>query len=534
MISKNQAEMRMSKPASTLWSIALASFVALMFLGAPLKGAFSWADAPRHALNGAFVLDLLRALPGADPVAFAYDYYSRYPALTILFYPPLFSFVLAGFYATFGVSQETAIFTMFLCQVVLALGTFHVANYWLPPLGAFGAATMLTAFPEIAFWSRQVMLEIPALAVLTWSAYYLIKHLRCGTIKPLYASIALLVLAHYVKLSVAFMILPYAAVLLRTHGFAILKNRHLYIIGALASLGISPLVLMTIYFGSANVQSVTGIADSSVSRLSVDGWLWYLRALPAQVGWPALVAVLALVAVPLLKRRYPSGPKGSTLLLILWVVVGYIFFSSIDLKDPRLDLYIFPPLAIGSALAIYSLFSARPRLAGFAVISVALATLAITLTQRPVAYVTGYRDVASFVSAHAPVGSRVLFSGYRDGAFIFSMREREDRRDLTVLRADKMLLRIAVRRELGVVQATLSEDEIAELLNSSGVHYVVAQPDFWIDLEQMARLQKVLLSDRFTEVARFPLRSNYPALDKEAVVYKNLGEVTSGPVKITN
>ena len=93
---------------STVWLIAgllVLAVVALLFAGAPHGGAFYWSDAPRHALNGVFVKDLLLDLPLDDPAGYAYRYYAQYPALTILFYPPLFYAISAPFYALLGVSH---------------------------------------------------------------------------------------------------------------------------------------------------------------------------------------------------------------------------------------------------------------------------------------------------------------------------------------------------------------------------------------------------------------------------------------------
>ena len=99
-----------------VWPLILTAIVALLFVtGAPIDDAFSWPDAPRHALNGAFLLDFLRDHPLHDPTGYAYNYYARYPALTILFYPPLFYVLLAVFYAVFGVSQTAAIGAEFVC-----------------------------------------------------------------------------------------------------------------------------------------------------------------------------------------------------------------------------------------------------------------------------------------------------------------------------------------------------------------------------------------------------------------------------------
>lgn len=70
------------------------------------------------------------------------------------------------------------------------------------------------------------------------------------------------------------------------------------------------------------------------------------------------------------------------------------------------------------------------------------------------------------------------------------------------MRADKLLLGVAVRRELGVEQKGHTEADIAEAINANGVHYVVMQPGFWIDLEAMRRFERVMSSEQFEEVAR--------------------------------
>ena len=165
--------------------------------------------------------------------------------------------------------------------------------------------------------------------------------------------------------------------------------------------------------------------------------------------------------------------------------------------------------------------------------ALAIGTFVTTLWLHPVLFVDGYREAAEAIADLAPRDSVVMFSGYRDGAFIFNLRGQEQRPDLSVLRADKLLLKISVRRELGVEQKQYSEAEIAQLLDAYAVHYVVAQPNFWVDLEQMQKLQNVLRSDHFEEVTRIRTRSNFKAQDRELVIYKNRGDVARGPVKIS-
>jgi hypothetical protein len=108
------------------------------------------------------------------------------------------------------------------------------------------------------------------------------------------------------------------------------------------------------------------------------------------------------------------------------------------------------------------------------------------------------------------------------------MRAVGTRHDITTLRSDKLLLNVAVKREMGVQQKSLTEDEIADLLDQDGVSYVVAQDDFWTDLPVMARFQSVLRSPHFADVADMPVVANVPTEDKMIRIYRNLGDVVKG------
>ncbi|MET0104959.1 MAG: glycosyltransferase family 39 protein [Sedimenticola sp.] len=509
--------------------------VAILFItGAPTGGAFSWPDSPRHALNGAFVMDLIRDMPFDDPTGYAYNYYSQYPALTILFYPPLFYFVLAIFYSILGVSQEVALLVVFIFYVTLAYGTYFLARIWLSPSISFGVALLLISSPEVAFWGRQVMLEIPAYASLVWSAYCFIKYTKDNRAVFFYLSLILLLIALYTKLSVAFISFTYLIYLARVQKTDLFRKRHHYIGLALFIMGCIPLLYLTLKFGQANVQSASGISDSQVSRMDIQGWIWYAKALPSQIGWPAIVSAAIFVLVWFLGNFRGGYRSKSPLLLLLWFIVGYLFYSAIDLKEMRHSIFILMPVAVAAGLAFHQLFAKRTWAGGIGIIIVGALSLSNTVASRPFNYVDGYKDVVHYVSTLAPRNSNILFSGYRDGAFIFDMRAYSGRPDLSIVRADKLLLKISVRRSLGVEQKRYSEDKISKLINNTGVHYIVAQPDFWTDLDQMAKLQRVLKSSQFEEVRRFKMRSNYNAQEKELVVYRNLGEVATGPVRITN
>lgn len=517
----------------------LAVLVILLFLGAPSAGDFYWSDSPRHALNGVFIKDLLTEMPWDNPTGFAYAYYAQYPALTILFYPPLFYFLSAPFYWLFGVSHNTALLVVMLHYIAFAWGSWHLFRIWLPGWRAIAATISLVAAPEIAFWGRQVMLEIPAFTFLIWGTVSFIHYTRTERPSLLYWAAALLVLAIYTKISVGFMAIVWAATLLIDRKLSLFKDKHIWISLLVSLVALIPLLVMTAKFGQANVQSVSGIPDATVSRASIDGWVWYLRQIPMQMGWPmCIMASLGLALIFFVGNKILSGVSVSFsrrdfLFWTLWVLVGYLFFSSIDLKEARHSVYILPPIVMASAMAIsYVSSKGFSKASIFLWIAMPIAVLVQTVFFRPVLFVHGYADAAEYVANNAPHNSRVLFSGYRDGSFVFNMRCREDRRDIGVVRADKLLLNIAVRRELGVTDKKVSESELSDTINRLGIHYAVIQPSFWSDLEAMQRLERLLSSSKFQKVAQIETPANYNAHEKKLLIYKNLGPVGDGGAEV--
>lgn len=523
------------KKNSFIWCFIVCFVIAILFItGAPVDGAFFWADSPRHALNGAFIMDMLKDMPTSDPVGYAYDYYSQFPALTILFYPPLYSFILAPFYAIFGVSQETALLTGFVCYCFFAAGTYHLARFWLTPFASFGATLILCTAPEIAFWGRQVMLEIPVYAFMVWSAYYLNRYIGSDQIKYLYFSIALLVLAAYVKSPVVFIALPYLIILFQHHGLKIFKDKHYYIILVLAVLGIIPLAYITYEFGQSNIQAATDSPEAINDTFTLEILSWYLIRIPDQLGWAATFGIFVAIATFILWTKDKIKVIKNSLFLICWFVIGYVFYTFIELKLIRFSIHMLLPLALFIGFACDKINEKKEYLGNYFIAIIMLLTMAETMITRPVEYVAGYNNIVKKVTTLAPKNSNVLFSGYRDGSFIFAMRAIGERADVSTVRSDKLLLRIASRRELGVEEKNYTIEEIADLINKLAIHYVVAQPDFWTDLEQMNLLQTLLESDRFKEIQRFKMKSNYDADEKELIIYKNLGNIAEGPVNIKN
>src|SRR5262249_37089058 len=149
-------------------------------------GDIWWSDASRNALNGVFVFDFMREMPFRHPVEFAYDYYRQWPALTILFYPPLFYVALAAVYALLGVSEASALVAEFAFLLLLAWGAFRLSRHWLERMPALAVSMLLIGAPQLAFWGQQIMLDVPAYAFIAWGAEFFVRYLHNRTKSALY------------------------------------------------------------------------------------------------------------------------------------------------------------------------------------------------------------------------------------------------------------------------------------------------------------------------------------------------------------
>ena len=526
------------EPAAVLrqfWQAAalLVSFAFLMFMTSPTNGDFAWSDAPRHALNGVFLRDFLIAMPWQDPKQYAMDYYLRYPALTILFYPPLFSVFLAGSYAIFGFSHAVAQGTVAFFHLTLGLAVYMLARRWMSHGYAIAAALLLAGAPEIAFWGRQVMLDIPAYTWLALTAVAFLRYLDRGENRYLWLTMILFAAALYTKQTSLFAAFAFTAGIIASHGLRALRNRQLWAAGAVLLVLMVPLLVLQLKFGQVNTASVLGGQGIDESRLSVAKWTYYARQLPHQLGWPTVILSVIYLVGATLKPQWRL-PRAHMIFLATWFAAGYLVFSFITLHEPRHDLMALLPLPILAVLAVKEIAGIRFRKAGLAVAGLTAAgVVAWSVMAYPVHWVSGYSEAADVVFKQAPRNSVVLFSGYRDGSFIFNIRAGE-RPDLSVARADKFLVRVSIMREHGIQDRNLNAGRIEELIKRHAIRYVVAETGFWDDLPSMGALNSLLGdTNRFRAVRRIETRADYPNPDRELVIYEYLGEVDATPLPLS-
>ena len=185
------------------------------------------------------------------------------------------------------------------------------------------------------------------------------------------------------------------------------------------------------------------------------------------------------------------------------------------------------PLVVCSTLALRKLVT--PRWASYIVVIFSIVIFTHTVISEPAPYVSGYRSAAEYVCSIAPPDSIVLFSGMRDGSFVFNVRSLPQCKNITVIRSDKLLLQVAVDREkFGVTEIGVNEMQFRQMLQQYGVRYIVLEPSFWNDLQSMQMLVRTIHEGPFKLLRTIPIVSNFQHTDQKLEIYENMGNLATG------
>ena len=507
--------------------LVLALAVVLFFKTSPTQGDFWWSDAPRHAMDGVFYYDMARVLPLTHVKQWAIDYYLQYPAVTVLTYPPLFALVEALFFSLLGVSHVTAQLTVSAFLLATAYGGYFLARRWMGRIAALSTVLVFLGTPIMALWGRQVMLEIPTFAFILWSSYFFFQYLDSGKPRDLYMAAIFVLGAAYTKQPAIFIAPVFLFTLYFVYKRGAFRRAELWWSAGLFVVGMAPLVGFTWLWGRANVQQAAGGGWVGPPRLSMLTWEYIARhEWPRQIGWILLALAVVYCVGAALEKQWRL-PKPALFFFATWILIGYVFFSLIAVSSSRYTIFLVFPLVFFAVLAIARGLPAK--IGPYVALAFAVSSFSYTLITNHVPYVSGYRAAAQFVCSMAPPDSVVMFSGQRDGSFIFNVKSMPECKNLTVIRSDKLLLRVAIDRRLfGVQELGVTENKFREMFERFGIRYVVVEPSFWNDLQSMQMLVKVLHQDQFKLLTTIPVVSNREHKETGLEIYQNLGPVTQG------
>lgn len=511
MIRPSQAAIRHAAVITVIAGLALA-----LFMTTPTNGDFWWYDASRHAMNGVFLRDLLMEGGLLHPIRFATEYYQKYPAINIGFYPPFFYLSSLPFLTIFGASHAVSQAVVTLYALVAGVMIYLICQQAMDKLSALVTALAIMALPEMALWSRQVQLDVPAIALLLTTAWCLIRYLQSGRARWLLATGLVLGLAMLTRVQAGYAV-PVVALFALFHKTPQRPRFRVWAGTAGVFLVLAlPSVASTIYF-SRVTGSLAGAMPGMPSLWSLQNWTWYAAALPEQVGVPATMMIVAgLICAAVSTAR--TGASVPMRVVAGFALSSWLFFTIISNKESRFNLPSLPFVYILAAMGFYRVWPAMARLM-LTVLAGWLCYQAVAVAQVPI--VDGFREAAAVAQTHTPKGQNVLISAHRDGSFIYDIRTLGNRRDIGIRRADKMFVEINIMRQLGIRDQNLDQNAILKILDDQRIAVVVVQSGYLNDQKSMQEFQKLLDRGKiFQKVAQVDLRGNLRADEKKLAVYE--------------
>jgi hypothetical protein len=415
----------------------------------------------------------------AHPVEYGYWYYSRLPALSLPYHPPLFPAFEALIYSIFGVTLFSARFAVAIATAVAVLLMMRLLRKSHgSPLLALMVTASFFALPTVQRLSNTVMLEIPALVFVLAAFLFLLPEEEILQTRRALGFAIFAAAAIWTKQTVFLLPLPLLYVLVSGR-WNLLRRSYFWIsIFAVGASGIGLAML-------ARELQWNGINQSWAKKSALlhlaHNWTYYLH-----YGLPGLV----LLGLCLLSYRLRGGGDdfGRDRLYIAWMLAAVLVLLAAPAYSPRYMFFSIPPLLV-------LLYSGLRRIVGRMspqhgwVLAATVCLLHVAhgrVTARAV-NLRGPAEVANIL--HVSGHRRLLYcGGSTNGAFIFAVRTNDPSLSTIVIRGDKL------------ADSTFAPEELRTFVQRYGIDAVVLertahpQPraDLTLQTSQFTPLEQVL------------------------------------------
>lgn len=402
------------------------------------------SDEAAHLLNGVLLRDYLRDGIGQNPMEFARTFYSHYPKIAPLVWPPLFHVVLGLALLLGGAPNETAQVLLALCTSWIAYRLFSVVALISSRTTAAAVVAILLSTPGVLELSTSVMLDIVVAATTFEAAWWLGRFADTGRTGHAVAFGFMTALACLTKGNgLSAVLAPF--VLLALGRIDLLWRPGLYVAAAMVAVGAGPFLGLALYFGDSGDFAAATPAMMSY-RLGYYGlYVW------KQLGPAATLLGLVGVAVMVTGRSSLSPPLRASALAFVALVGGAGLFHVLNphvIPDGRYFALALPPLLVLAALGVteaarllVSGGRARGALAATALLLVAAehVVAARHLSAQPP---LGYRAVMAFLAEETGLTGRrllVVSNEHGEGAGVVEAAVLGLRPAPTILRGSKLL-----------------------------------------------------------------------------------------------
>lgn len=494
--------------------------LALLLSAGINKGEFHFfGDEMRHAVTGVYFRDLMVDLPIRHPVRYTYEYFSKYPALGLVYWPPFFHFVEGIFFLVFGIS----VISSRLCILAFALTG---AYFWYQIAARYGerhlALLSTLIFPLLPFmltYERVTMLEIPMIGMCLAAIHYWLRFIDNERRLDLLIFAFLLSAALLTSQKSIFLAFFVVAHFLRKWRWRLLKRWDIWVAAVFSVAVVVPWYLLTFSRLALSYERVVGENFSHAARLL--DLLYYVTLIPDQLGIVFTCLGGAGFLWALLRARQRYG------LFLLWILVTYFCFTIVQEKSLRHTMIWIPPFVYFGLVALEVLLPKRTlALAAGGVIALVCAGNALIFEAPKIG---GMDEVARYVTA-LPESEVLYFQGPLNGNFIFMVRRHDPEKRHLVAR-EKQVQAIRVFEAYGSRKIMETPDEFVNFVKTWGIRYVLLE-----NREMFTGLGPVrgaLLSGQFELVRVFPLWGNqHHLMDRRVYLYRFRGQLNRSSVPV--
>ena len=539
-----------------LLMIALPAAIHLLAVR-PVEPVFG-GDSNRHVVTSIFFRDFIADGQFTDPKSYAEQYFEQYPALGLLVWPPMFHGVCGVAMLAFGTSVTVARLLILLSFTVSCWCVRRMARRVLDADRAAAVMILYSVLPIIFDYSRDVMLEIPTLALVMLSADQFDLWLRGVNRRNLYCAAVAAAFAALTRFDAVVLLSFYLAMFVLRGGWKQLRSRHVLISVTFAGCLVGPVYLIIAReMGSLHVRqaavSVGGSVDGSANAFLAAKNVWYYPSvLVEQSGW--LVAALSVLGLLTSLRR---GTRSQRSVFLALMLATYLTFSPLAELRPRHAIYWMPAVAffavcgLEQILALVNVNSkngdgrlaetsfvrnsrsgevAVPARCGSVVdgcrscISITAAAYGLLFASAagasltlPAYRVEGYRAAAEYVLRHTSSGDRVFFDGWWDGNFTYQMRHLDPTRSRSVIRGDRLLYDfVCVPSTDFQLHAENDRDMLKMILNARPAFVVLENPQFFQTIKAAQNLRDLAqcYPAIFEPVEQIPVQSSITQFPK--------------------
>ncbi len=501
-----------------------------------------WApDADRIAMDGIFLLDFIKDMPGSLLRIYTYttEYYAQYPALSIGYRPVFFPLIEAFFYALFGLSHLSARMAVFFFLFAGMFFWFRLGRETHNTALALLSLLLWRTNPRVYEYSQQTMLEIPTLAMCIIGVYYLYKYeimpsVRHGVILGLVVGFTL-----WTNQKSGF-ILPLLCLypIVKKHQ-KLLFARNTWIVAVIILTFLIPLACITLWLGDENLEQSLGIQTNSELAPVITAnfnWFskWFFKLEPFKnisyiYYYHFSAPVLALILVGMFFSLIRKDSR--CLIFVTGIVCVYLFFTIIRAKIPRYPMYWIPFFCVFAAIGLQTLncslkklFKTRNTYITYAIYSLPIILQLCSLPNVFVGYAAGYEEAAQYVLQRT-VSPVIFFEGYANGQFIFFARVHDPERQFVILRGDKLISSSSLYYKHKLQIHLQSKEEIHQAFSDLSVQFVVVESVDKSGIDIYTELRDLLRDPaRFTLHNVIHVESNINSLKgQDLLVYESLG-----------